>query len=111
MPVVITCNFNVRSGVANERTGTLISARFRTDTGGHRYAVSYVVHAPDICNDPLPYLDPHYAAVLEETVDVSLHHPSHRGSFKLSKTDSSSIGPCFRDDDTSRKDLHFPVQS
>ncbi|KAJ7058377.1 hypothetical protein C8F01DRAFT_926706, partial [Mycena amicta] len=70
MPVVITHNFDVGSGVVNGSQGTVESIRFETDGNGRRHAISCVVHIPDMVGEPLPGLREKRAAITEEKVTM-----------------------------------------
>ncbi|KAH7931038.1 hypothetical protein BV22DRAFT_983268, partial [Leucogyrophana mollusca] len=70
MPVMITQNFDVASGIVNGCTGTLKSVRYTIDGAGHRHATSCVVDSPAISGPALPSLGDHQSVALEDTVDI-----------------------------------------
>ncbi|KAF8123344.1 hypothetical protein EV363DRAFT_1120526, partial [Boletus edulis] len=70
MPVMITQNFDVESGIVNGCLGTLVSIRYTVDSSNRRHAVSCVVYTPTASKEPLPYLDPFHSVVLADTVDI-----------------------------------------
>ncbi|KAJ3878154.1 hypothetical protein F5879DRAFT_764039, partial [Lentinula edodes] len=72
MPVMITQNFDVDSGVVNGCHGILKSIRYRTDSQGFRHAISCIVDARDTtARDSLPFLfDKHHVAVIEDKISM-----------------------------------------
>ncbi|KAJ3850141.1 hypothetical protein EV368DRAFT_23500, partial [Lentinula lateritia] len=72
MPVMITQNFDVGSGVVNGCQGILKSIRYRTDDQGYRHAISCIVEAKDTtANEALPFLtDKQHVAVIEDKVSM-----------------------------------------
>jgi len=79
MPVIISQNFDVQSGIVNGCTGTLKKIRYKIDANGKRHATSCVIHAPLTSKDCLPHLTEHQAAVLEDTTDMRFINPfSHK---------------------------------
>ncbi|KAJ4464237.1 hypothetical protein C8J55DRAFT_405368, partial [Lentinula edodes] len=73
MPVMITHNFDVQSGVVNGCHGILKSIRYRLDSQGRQHAISCVISTQSINADsPLPYLDDAKDVVaLEDKVSLS----------------------------------------
>ncbi|KAF9053997.1 hypothetical protein BDP27DRAFT_1141204, partial [Rhodocollybia butyracea] len=73
MPVMITQNFDVESGVVNGCQGTLSKIRYRVDAYGNRHAISCVVRAPTTTsNELLPFMETeHDVAVLEDSVKLT----------------------------------------
>ncbi|KAF8130604.1 hypothetical protein EV363DRAFT_1116073, partial [Boletus edulis] len=71
MPVMITQNFDVESGIVNRCTGTLVSVRYTVDSMNRHHAVSCVVHTPSILEQSLPHLEPFHSVVIADTIDVS----------------------------------------
>ncbi|KAJ4464309.1 hypothetical protein C8J55DRAFT_434168, partial [Lentinula edodes] len=58
MPIMITQNFDVQSGVVNGCHGILKSIRYRLDHQGRRHAISCVVSALNTSAETvLPYLE------------------------------------------------------
>ena len=86
MPVMITQNFDVESGIVNGCVGTLVSVRYTVDSDGRRHAVSCVIRTPSTTDQPLPHLQPHESVVIADTVDVYLRHPFHGGDMKFKRT-------------------------
>ncbi|KAF8123677.1 hypothetical protein EV363DRAFT_1114443, partial [Boletus edulis] len=70
MPVMITQNFDVESGIVNGCIGTLVSVRYTVDSMNRRHAVSCVIHTPSTTGQPLPHLEPFHSVVIADTVDV-----------------------------------------
>ncbi|KAJ7056295.1 hypothetical protein C8F01DRAFT_935422, partial [Mycena amicta] len=70
MPVMITQNFDVQSGIVNGSTGILKQIRYAVNESGERYLHSCVVYIPDMSGPPLPDLPEKHAAILTETVDM-----------------------------------------
>jgi len=76
MPVMITHNFDVESGIVNGCTGILKKIRYTTDDMGNRYAISCVVESPKISSSTtLSFLGPNQAVVLQDTIDLIFRHP------------------------------------
>ena len=86
MPVMITQNFDVESGIVNGCVGTLASIRYTIDDTDKRRAVSCIIHTPSTAERPLPHLDPFHSVVITDTVDVLLRHPFHGGDLKFKRT-------------------------
>ena len=79
MPVIITHNFDVQSGIVNGCTGTLTNIRYQVDINGNRHATSCVIHAPHTSGGPLPHLHDHHVVALQESTDMKFVHPySHK---------------------------------
>ncbi|KAJ3887405.1 hypothetical protein GG344DRAFT_16415, partial [Lentinula edodes] len=72
MPVMITQNFDVESGVVNGCQGILKKIRFRVDDEGQRHAISCVVEARDTnASQTLPFLtDKRHVAVIEDKTSI-----------------------------------------
>ncbi|KAJ3853202.1 hypothetical protein EV368DRAFT_4667, partial [Lentinula lateritia] len=72
MPVIITQNFDVDSGVVNGCHGILKSKRYKTDSHGFRHAISCVVDARDTtARESLPFLlDKQHVAVIEDKISM-----------------------------------------
>ena len=86
MPVMITQNFDVESGIVNGCVGTLASIQYTVDSMHDRVAVSCVVHTPSSADQPLPHLEPYHSVVLADTVEVHLQHPFRGGDLKFRHT-------------------------
>jgi hypothetical protein len=79
MPVMITQNFDVQSGIVNGTTGIVKQIRYSVNDSGEKIAQSCIVYIPEMTGPPLPNLPPKHAAVLAETVDMTFTHPdSHK---------------------------------
>lgn len=76
MPVMITQNFDVESGVVNGCQGILKSVRYRVDDQGFRHAISCVVEAKDTnARESLPFLSSNqHVAVIEDKISMSFTH-------------------------------------
>ncbi|KAH7872503.1 uncharacterized protein C8R40DRAFT_1012916, partial [Lentinula edodes] len=72
MPVMITQNFDVESGVVNGCQGILKSVRYRVDDQGFRHAISCVVEAKDTnARESLPFLSSNqHVAVIEDKISM-----------------------------------------
>ncbi|KAJ3897807.1 hypothetical protein F5879DRAFT_778104, partial [Lentinula edodes] len=72
MPVMITQNFDVESGVVNGCQGILKKIRFRVDDEGYRHAISCVVEARDTnARQTLPFLtDKRHVVVIEDKTSM-----------------------------------------
>ena len=86
MPVMITQNFDVESGIVNGCVGTLVSVRFTVDSDGRRHVVSCVIRTPSTTDEPLPHLQPHHSVVIADTVDVYIRHPFRGVDMKFKRT-------------------------
>jgi hypothetical protein len=75
MPIVITQNFDVESGIVNGTTGILKKIHYYTDDHGRRHAISCVIHSMSITGPPLPNLSKNEGAILEDTLDMHFIHP------------------------------------
>ncbi|KAJ3916321.1 hypothetical protein F5877DRAFT_46891, partial [Lentinula edodes] len=73
MPIMITQNFDVQSGVVNGCHGVLKSVRYRLDDQGRRHAISCVVSASNTSAETvLPYLDDRTDVVaLEDKISLT----------------------------------------
>ncbi|KAJ3880115.1 hypothetical protein F5051DRAFT_482411, partial [Lentinula edodes] len=73
MPVMITQNFDVDSGIVNGCQGILKSVRYRLDDHGRRHAISCVVRTNSTSlASPLPLLDDaEDVVVLEDKVTLT----------------------------------------
>lgn len=85
MPVMITQNINVQSGIVNGCIGMLVHIHYMTDNEGQQHAVSCVVHTPSSSGDNLVHLPPFHSVVLEDTVDVALTQPHSKQVFKFKR--------------------------
>ncbi|THU92917.1 hypothetical protein K435DRAFT_671219, partial [Dendrothele bispora CBS 962.96] len=76
MPVMITHNFDVASGIVNGCVGTLKSIRYQLGKSGKRHAISCVVSSPSdtATTVPLPHLNNSEFVALKDTVELSFHH-------------------------------------
>ncbi|KAF8546019.1 hypothetical protein OG21DRAFT_1395032, partial [Imleria badia] len=70
MPVMITHNFDVESGIVNGCVGTLVSVRYTVDSMNWRHAVSCVIHTPSTNDQPLSHLESNQSVVIADTIDV-----------------------------------------
>ncbi|KAJ7572173.1 hypothetical protein C8J56DRAFT_766800, partial [Mycena floridula] len=70
MPVVVTTNFDVESGIVNGCVGTLQSLRYLEGSDERRHVMSCIVKSQDITGAPLPHLNEHEAAVVEDEKDM-----------------------------------------
>ncbi|KAJ7055707.1 hypothetical protein C8F01DRAFT_966846, partial [Mycena amicta] len=70
MPVMVTQNFDVQSGIVNGSMGTVQQIRYAVDASGKRCLHSCIVHIPDMEGPVLPNLPPQHAAILADTVDL-----------------------------------------
>ncbi|KAH7924618.1 hypothetical protein BV22DRAFT_991291, partial [Leucogyrophana mollusca] len=70
MPIMLTHNFDVESGIVNGCTGILKSIRYTLDADGRRHATSCVIDASNTSGDALPHLDNQQVVALEGTVDL-----------------------------------------
>ncbi|PBK87948.1 hypothetical protein ARMGADRAFT_884105, partial [Armillaria gallica] len=74
MPVMITQNFDVESGIVNGATGTLEKIRYRLDEDGRHIALSCVVNVPLMTGSPLTDLKKSQAVALQDTVELDFKH-------------------------------------
>ena len=86
MPVMITQNFDVESGIVNGCAGTLVSVCYTIDNMGYHHAESCIIYTPLMSEQPLPHLEGFHSVVLADTVDFMLQHPFDHSSLKLKWT-------------------------
>ncbi|KZV98822.1 hypothetical protein EXIGLDRAFT_606668, partial [Exidia glandulosa HHB12029] len=70
MPVIVTQNFAVSSGVVNGSRGTLKSIRYTVDEQGRRHATSCTVLIANSTQTRFCEFETHVFPILEETADV-----------------------------------------
>ncbi|KAJ7592420.1 hypothetical protein C8J56DRAFT_780451, partial [Mycena floridula] len=70
MPVVITANFDIESGIVNGCVGTLQSLKFLEELNERRHATSCIVKSKDIIGEALTHLNKHEATVIEDEKDM-----------------------------------------
>jgi len=84
MPVVITENFDIASGVVNGSVGNLRHVRYRLGDDGKRYLTSCIVELPDFLGEALPHLPPKYVPIIPNEVEMkSFRHPKSGRSCTL----------------------------
>ena len=91
MPVMITHNFDVQSGIVNGSMGTLIRSRYTTDIEGRRHAILCMVHTPSSAKNMLPHLRLFQSVVLEDSVEIMLNHPHSKQAYKFRQTQVAII--------------------
>ncbi|KAI0717166.1 hypothetical protein C8Q76DRAFT_573189, partial [Earliella scabrosa] len=69
MPVIVSHNFDVHSGVVNGSIGRLKKVRYQVDQEtGERYLRSCIVHLPNIHASPLSQLETGDFPIMEDNV-------------------------------------------
>ena len=86
MPVMITQNFDVNSGIVNGCTGVLQRVRYTQDSKGNRHATSCVVNAPSTDGEPLPNLEHHQVVALQDSTDLTFIHPYSKKRCTIKRT-------------------------
>ncbi|KAJ7067563.1 hypothetical protein C8F01DRAFT_920378, partial [Mycena amicta] len=70
MPVMVTQNFDVQSGVVNGATGFVKQIRYTVNRWGERCVQSCIVYIPEMTGPALPNLPEKHAAILPDSVDM-----------------------------------------
>ncbi|KAF5343263.1 hypothetical protein D9757_015149 [Collybiopsis confluens] len=96
MPVILTQNYDVSSGIVNGCCGTLKSVRYRLDGMGRRHALSCVIESDTVVQPAaLPGLDDvQHIVALEDKTGMTFVHPHSKKKCTFQRT-QVPLAPAF----------------